>query len=537
MNDILDQAVKLKQSQVDKERPRWNSWPPYRQNSLFHSSHVAATRIMPTIGQSSDGTTDAAAMRDQLDRAYLAAEELKDRGNAAFAKSSVSDASFRYEEAVGQFDYVFATKSDWKAKGIRDQDVDLFTLSEQFNSLQAAIDDCDTPVERQAATRSLEKCKTLLATLYTNLSVVAARQTRWDVSASAAHYVLEHIDPRHAKSAFRYAVAITTPATATTDDTRKAVAALRNVLGESDHGTGSHPGREPQHIEACRNLLGTLETEMAQENTRKRAMFGGMFRSERWAQAGAAATTQGEPERDSWNETSLSADDPMAHSDARRFPARFASQTIFKDTVQGWAVVDRMRDDAGRLPSADTQGDALRGKAASLESELVQVCATKIFTEVIVPAMATSPILLRFDVPPVGEVDVLELRDSECIVHGRNLLRLLGFRAREWNAVCLAQAAGKGDDKHEVSLPCGQRTREALLFAALSERCRAAFTVDSVARLRPLDVANSLANAGLLGDEHVAAAAKGASEGETMFLRERATAERRRLWSRLRFTA
>ena len=107
---MMQNAVKLKEHQMKKERTQFNRWPDFVQHSLyFRPEDVDATRRLP-----------------HHKRVVVAATE-KQAGNNHYKAGRMHQAVTSYEQALSLIEYLRPTRADWKKRGIRDSDVELVT--------------------------------------------------------------------------------------------------------------------------------------------------------------------------------------------------------------------------------------------------------------------------------------------------------------------------------------------------------------------------------------------------------------------------
>lgn len=442
MQDMLNDAVKLKQAQIEQARTRWNTWPTFLQNTLFHTEAQQEGRLMGR------DQADPAAVGAALDRSAA----LRAEGNAAFTAKDYGKALLKYEESVGVFNYVFARRPDWKERGLTDDDVDLVTW----------------PVEGAPfGGRTVAKH---LASVLSNIALCATRLEEFGNASAAAQRALEY-DPVNLKAAFRLATALTTPVTATAIHTDRAVAALRAVLQRADAADV-----DPEQQAECARLLQTLEVEKCDNDAKGRRMFTKAF-------DGSAASQQEQSEADATasrqqqREAVITGAAPVDDADA----SDPSLPPIYRDCRQGWRVVAQLREAAEvRRRQGDLDGrDESFAKASKMQSELVAVCAGKIFTEGMQPALATSPELLR---SPEG-VDPLRLAANPHLNNSRRMLKLLGFDQSAIDTMCTAATM----PTQRASTPDAVVTKEEELMVLLDLKCRAAFCVQDVNALRPID--------------------------------------------------
>ena len=103
--DLMNKAAHIKGEAMKSNRRKFDSWPRFFQNTMFHGDEIQALRDLP------------------LDERITAAQALKEEGNAFFKAKSFFDASYKYEKALSVFKYCKNTHPDWKKRGIYDTDI------------------------------------------------------------------------------------------------------------------------------------------------------------------------------------------------------------------------------------------------------------------------------------------------------------------------------------------------------------------------------------------------------------------------------
>ena len=97
-NEIMQQAVKLKGAQQAKERPKFDSYPKFYQNSMFATDEISEARQLP--------------MHDRIAKCRA----MKEEGNKLFREKSYFDCTMKYERALSIFKYIENTCEGWKKK-------------------------------------------------------------------------------------------------------------------------------------------------------------------------------------------------------------------------------------------------------------------------------------------------------------------------------------------------------------------------------------------------------------------------------------
>ena len=103
--EIMNQAVKLKTHQAKPDRCKWDSWPKFKQNSMFQRDEIRAARLLP--------------FNERLEAAFV----MKREGDKFFRQHNLLDASLKYEYALAVFRYLLNADPGWKKKGILDSDI------------------------------------------------------------------------------------------------------------------------------------------------------------------------------------------------------------------------------------------------------------------------------------------------------------------------------------------------------------------------------------------------------------------------------
>jgi succinate dehydrogenase flavin-adding protein (antitoxin of CptAB toxin-antitoxin module) len=108
MDQILQEAVKIRQATDSPLRTTYDSYPPYIQATLFATDEVVSARELP--------------YQERL----TVAERLKTEGNMHMKEGRWAEAGQKYEQALACFTYLKNRYGDWKKKrGIKDEDISL----------------------------------------------------------------------------------------------------------------------------------------------------------------------------------------------------------------------------------------------------------------------------------------------------------------------------------------------------------------------------------------------------------------------------
>lgn len=167
--EIMQQAVKIKDAQMKSMRTRFDAWPSFMQNTLFPDKAHVEFRTLPYAER------------------LLAASRLKEKGNALFKEKKWDEAQKLYEQAVGVFYYAENKNSNWKKEGLNDHDITIVNFQGDTEEEKAEL-------------------KAFKATCFNNMATVQYRIPNYDLCIEACTYCLE-IDPTHVKALYRRAVA------------------------------------------------------------------------------------------------------------------------------------------------------------------------------------------------------------------------------------------------------------------------------------------------------------------------------------------
>jgi len=187
--EIMNQAVKLKTHQAKIDRTKWDSWPKFKQNTMFNRPELEEARALP-------------GFEDRLAKAY----EIKAEADNHFRRKSLYDASHKYEHAVAVFRWLQNRDPGWKKKGIQDSDISehayapksrdeaekvgLFLVACYLNLARVYHKNSDTPTALSACDAALgvdPKCdKALLLRAQVRLSPASAGATEQDMAVRDA---------------------------------------------------------------------------------------------------------------------------------------------------------------------------------------------------------------------------------------------------------------------------------------------------------------------------------------------------------------
>jgi len=271
--ELMSQAAKLKTHQAKPDRRNFDSYPKFKQNSMFQRDEILAARALP------------------FPERLAAAKTFKAEADNHFRGGRLLDASVRYEHALAVFRYLENQDPGWKKKGIRDEDI--------------SVHDYEAAPEEQDALRGL------YTACYLNLARVYHKQSDTATAVSACSFCLD-VDPDCDKALLLRAQVRLAPASAGaveheegTRDTSAALAILERKCQAMDKETttGGQEGRqdlEKRRREVKKYLRG-LRTE-AKEQKEKDKQWDGVFtRGEIYSgsrpppAAGASGRASGQP--------------------------------------------------------------------------------------------------------------------------------------------------------------------------------------------------------------------------------------------------
>lgn len=122
MNDLMQQAVRIKTAQQETFRRNFDSLPKYIQNSMFQSAELAEYRLSPN---SENG----------FEKIIQFGDELSENGKMAYQENKDMYAAYTYyEKALHLVVYLVNTAENWKKKGIHDEDIEYYDLVQTCNT-------------------------------------------------------------------------------------------------------------------------------------------------------------------------------------------------------------------------------------------------------------------------------------------------------------------------------------------------------------------------------------------------------------------
>ena len=104
---LMQSAMKIKSSQLDQQRKRYDSYPAFLQSTLWAQGAYLELRAQP------------------LDERMPKAMALKEEGNECFRQKAYSDAIDRYEHTLGAFRFMVQNDPEWRSQGITDDTLQL----------------------------------------------------------------------------------------------------------------------------------------------------------------------------------------------------------------------------------------------------------------------------------------------------------------------------------------------------------------------------------------------------------------------------
>eukprot|EP00927_Polykrikos_kofoidii_P011403 TRINITY_DN14831_c0_g1_i1.p1 TRINITY_DN14831_c0_g1~~TRINITY_DN14831_c0_g1_i1.p1 ORF type:complete len:492 (+),score=113.66 TRINITY_DN14831_c0_g1_i1:111-1586(+) len=251
LGNILQEAVKIKSAQMGQKRRTYETWPFFVQHTLFHGEKddLKAWRELP------------------FSEKIPTAEELKEKGNACYAKRNWSDAIDRYEEAAGLVYYCYSTDPGWR-KNNRGIDDDVLVL----------VDDQGTTPEEA------EQHRKLRLTCALNIAACKLQLQKYDEVIAACDTSLE-LDANNVKALYRRAEARIRPSKSTAYDHDLAIKDLAKA-----HAI------DPGNTTVSR-LLNDLRGERRVQRSKDAKTFTGLFDRGELYDAAQLAAAEHERER------------------------------------------------------------------------------------------------------------------------------------------------------------------------------------------------------------------------------------------------
>ena len=227
----------IKSAQMESDRKTFETWPQFRQNSLWLQNAAAlALRELPPAER------------------LAGVRELKEAGNAHFKAKAYAEAVEQYEAAVGSFVYAKQLDPEWRKKGIRDESIE---WRDERGGLAAADE-------------LVVSCYNNLAACYLARAAAGTPDPGGSVDGDyalcvAACTAAVELQPGCAKALFRRARALTEPLSAGPE---QAAAAIRDLTAAA---ASAPDDRE------VRKLLTKLKRERAARKAEEKGQFAGLF--------------------------------------------------------------------------------------------------------------------------------------------------------------------------------------------------------------------------------------------------------------------
>ena len=99
-NVLMQQASDLKTAQLAIDRKRYDSFPIWYRNSLFHASHPD---FQPILSLSFEDRKEFVKLQREI-------------GNAFFKRDDLTEAKVAYEKALSVWCYITSKHADWKTR-------------------------------------------------------------------------------------------------------------------------------------------------------------------------------------------------------------------------------------------------------------------------------------------------------------------------------------------------------------------------------------------------------------------------------------
>jgi len=167
--DIFQQAVSIKNSQMQSRRQKFESQPQFVRAGLYYTNKYENVR------------------NQNFNQKLIVSEYLKQSGNSHFKANEFEKAAHEYEQSLSIFRYIKNSNKNWKNEGILDDDL------EYFDEIGSNL------IENQ-------KIKALKVMLYINLALTYLKMKKYIFSIKASEDALK-LDPLNTKALFRKAKA------------------------------------------------------------------------------------------------------------------------------------------------------------------------------------------------------------------------------------------------------------------------------------------------------------------------------------------
>ena len=347
MEDLMGEAVRLKQAQVDEARKKFIALPIYLQNTFFQTEERVLRNRLPLTKNME--RRDAAAFMDdeKVEETLEASRLLLEEGNSFVASGDAVKAMKSYEMAYGMFSYLKPTKdSNWKEKGLTDADIEFHVLV----------------VERDINREQRGRVCAHLARLLCNLAICLRMKglALDDAAEQALREVLTKYDRTHPKATFLLCKGIlSNPQKSTTAGRDECITLLSAVCDNYRNETS-------EQINEIRLLKASLVEERAKQKEKEKKAFAGKLLEEK-------ADTAPVP---------LQSSESMEVME-KRLPSEVASdaqpatrESWNEQAVQCRQVIQKLRHSGRDL------------KADALQEQLDEAAVEKLWKEVMLPMKA-----------------------------------------------------------------------------------------------------------------------------------------------------
>ena len=231
---MMQEAVKIKEEQMKKERRIWDRFPAYFQHTLFHGESDEKVKAGRKL-----------APAEQLG----VAEEFKQEGNDAYKANNFKLAMEKYERALALLWYYEAVDPEWKKKGLRDE-------SFQIVQLWTKINPQDTEL--------LGKVKDLISKVLNNIAFIGLKSKDWKSCFQACSQALA-LNPNNAKALYIRAQALVgAPSSGGTE--------YEQALKDLAQASTLLPSKK-----GIAAMFKKLQQSMKQQKQKDKEQFGGMF--------------------------------------------------------------------------------------------------------------------------------------------------------------------------------------------------------------------------------------------------------------------
>lgn len=167
--DIFQQAVSIKNSQMLSKRQKFESQPIFIKAGLFYLTKYENVR------------------KQKFFQKFIVSEHLKQNGNAFFKAGEHEKAAHEYEQSLSIFRYIKNKNTNWKNEGILDDDLEY-------------VEETGDNIEES------NKLKALKTTIYINLALTYLKTKKFQSTIKATDEALI-LDPKNTKALYRRAKA------------------------------------------------------------------------------------------------------------------------------------------------------------------------------------------------------------------------------------------------------------------------------------------------------------------------------------------